>query len=114
MVSRLGQCPRADDHPLPKGGSRRADRPGAARLEQLQRTDRRHQHRDAQWFAEQTGRWGRLRHVAQHPRPKSERVQRHPVARQESLGFRTANQVVPDIAIKLDARGLSYHLMQKS
>jgi len=76
------------------------------RLEVFERADRRAQDRDAQFLAEQGTGAVDVGHIAQHPRSEADRVERQPVARQRRLALRTADQVIPVIAIKVLPRDL--------
>src|SRR5205814_7697833 len=74
--------------------------------EVLQGAGRRAQHRQAQFLAEQAAAAIDIRHVAQHPWPEAQRVERQPVARQRRLALRAADQVVPVVAIEVLPRDL--------
>src|SRR5207248_11305624 len=92
------------------GGCRRDGGP-SARIEILQRADRRAQDGQAQFPAEQRTGAIDVRDVAQHPRPETERVERQAVACQRRLALRAADQIVPIIAVEVLPRDLD-ELMQ--
>ena len=90
------------------GGAERAraarDAGGGAGIEDLERADRRHHHRQTQFAAEQLDRGVDLGDVAQHPRPECDLVQRHAVAAHGGLGLGGADDVVPGILVEVGAR----------
>src|SRR5205085_1796536 len=65
----------------------------------------------AQFLAEQGAAAIDVRHIAQHPRPEAQRVERQAVARQRRLALRAADQIVPIIAVEVLPRDLD-ELMQ--
>ena len=95
---------RRKNHAVAVDARRFSDSGAPGRIEYLQRADRCAQHRDAQLLAEQCAAAIDVRHVAQDPRPKAYRIKREPVARQGRFCLRAADQIVPIVAIEIDAR----------
>jgi hypothetical protein len=95
---------RRKDDAIAEGARRLGDGGTPARVEDLQRADRRTQHGDAHLFAEQRAAAIDVRDIAQYPRPKPYRIERQAVARQGRLGLGAADQIVPIVAIEIGAR----------
>ena len=83
----------------------------ARRMKTLQRPHRRQHDRQPQLAPELAHRRIDLAHVAQHPRPQRDGVERHAVSPQRGLAFRPAHDVVPVVLVEVLA-GLGDDLVQ--
>src|SRR3954468_19724184 len=97
------------------GGPERAGsarhRCSRARIEQLERTDRRDHDRQAHSTAKSLYRCVDLRDVAKHARPESDLVERQTVAAHGGLGLGGADDIVPGVLIQVRPR-LRYELVK--
>jgi len=77
---------------------------GSARVECLERADRRQHHRQTQIAAERLGGCVDPADVAQHAWPECDLVERHSIAPQRGFGLGAAHDVVPGILIEVSPR----------
>ena len=87
----------------PAGAARDAGR-RACGIEDFERADRRHHHRQAQFAAEHLDRGVDPGDIAQHARPECDLVERHAVAAHRGLGLGGADDIVPGILVEVGAR----------
>jgi len=80
-----------------EGPGRRRDTGAAARAEQEKRSGWRQKQRQPQPASEPFDRRIHTADIAQHTWPKSNAIQRQPIALQRRLGFAAANQGVPGV-----------------
>ena len=84
---------------------------GAGGIEDFERADRRHHHRQAQFAAEHFDRGIDPGDIAQHPRPERDLVERHAVAAHRGLGLGGADDIVPGVLVEVGAR-LAHELVK--
>ena len=89
------QTHRTQNHHRAERIGRFRNRRAAARVEHLNRSDRRQHHRNAQAMAAESRRSHRRRHVVQHARPERERIDRHAIALERRFGVGAADRDSP-------------------